>query len=491
VFREMNFKQRSLAFLITVLLAVLFSSSVYALENVSVKFTAETDSILLNETAKFYVTIENKGPNIQYLSIYSPEPQWSISTEPTGDILFKAYPMTEGKTTVMIKPAQTIVPGTYGVPVNMKESKTGALITNTVLVEVNPAEGIKASYKPAIKFEIDIPKKVDPREEFIVLINLQNQNQIEYDKINVHVESELFSKDHTTLLGSRFTEEGKKRLKFKVPLDKYTTPQQVTIYASLSLEYNDEDYSFDAEPAGFSILPIGEMDKKEDVSSFLFKKRSVIKFSNEANERQISTYQAKVSGIAKLFTSASPKPEVTKKEDGTYMKWTVTLEPSEKATITITKSYRPILYLIILIIIVLVCYYKFRSPLVLTKTPHISARKDKGVFELGVKINVSNRSAKPVEDISIKDKLPHLIDIHKEYEVGTLQPSKILKHESKGTIIRYTIERLDPGEERIISYKARAKLSIVGHLTLPSAIVRYKGENNKFKSLKSKKVGMK
>ena len=55
-----------------------------------------------------------------------------------------------------------------------------------------------------------------------------------------------------------------------------------------------------------------------------------------------------------------------------------------------------------------------------------------------------------------------------------MQPSKILKHEKKGSIIKWSIDELHVGEERVISYRIKSRLPIIGDFTLESAVARFK-----------------
>ena len=74
--------------------------------------------------------------------------------------------------------------------------------------------------------------------------------------------------------------------------------------------------------------------------------------------------------------------------------------------------------------------------------------------------------------------MPHM-DIKKEFAEGTLKPSRILQHHKKGLIVKWNIASLDAFEERIISYKIKSKLSILGTLTLPPMTVTCKDKQGK------------
>jgi hypothetical protein len=101
---------------------------------------------------------------------------------------------------------------------------------------------------------------------------------------------------------------------------------------------------------------------------------------------------------------------------------------------------------------------------------------------------IINRSKYNVLDLLITDKLPSLVDLHKDFEEGTLRPSSILKHDKKGTIMKWQIRTLEPGEERIIHYKVKTRLSILGSLSLPITVVKFKREGKKARVVGSNRL---
>ena len=83
-----------------------------------------------------------------------------------------------------------------------------------------------------------------------------------------------------------------------------------------------------------------------------------------------------------------------------------------------------------------------------------------------------------MKNIEVIDRVPNIADLEKGLTIGTLHPTKILKHEKKGTIIKWVIDDLDTGDERVISYKIKSHLSILGEFNLTPTTVKlnYKGK---------------
>ena len=55
-----------------------------------------------------------------------------------------------------------------------------------------------------------------------------------------------------------------------------------------------------------------------------------------------------------------------------------------------------------------------------------------------------------------------------------MQPHAVLKHPKKGIMIRWNIETLEAGDERVLSYRMKSRLPILGELSLPAASARTK-----------------
>ena len=85
------------------------------------------------------------------------------------------------------------------------------------------------------------------------------------------------------------------------------------------------------------------------------------------------------------------------------------------------------------------------------------------------------------------DVIPNIAEVEKSLDIGPLKPEKVVKRSSRGTILKWDLGVLDKFDERIVSYKVKSKLSILGWFTLPAAIVKYSIKGKEFK-VKSRKV---
>ena len=74
--------------------------------------------------------------------------------------------------------------------------------------------------------------------------------------------------------------------------------------------------------------------------------------------------------------------------------------------------------------------------------------------------------------------MPRIASIVKDYDIGTVRPVNVLHDDKKGALIKWKFESLDAGEERVITYKMRSSLTILGGLQLPVAVAKCKSSGH-------------
>ncbi len=77
--------------------------------------------------------------------------------------------------------------------------------------------------------------------------------------------------------------------------------------------------------------------------------------------------------------------------------------------------------------------------------------------------------------------MPGIANVEKEIEAGTLKPHEF-RHTSRGTKVIWSLPELEPHEHRVINYKIKAKLNILGSFSLPRAVVEYSRGKRKRKA---------
>ena len=143
--------------------------------------------------------------------------------------------------------------------------------------------------------------------------------------------------------------------------------------------------------------------------------------------------------------------------------------------VTITKNFIPLFIVIIMLIAILILYYVFRSPLIIKKESGNLIKKEGGISEISVILHIKNRGKSKIEGIEVTEAIPRLVSVEREVSIGSLQPTKILRHEKRGTVVvKWSVNSLDVSEERVLSYKIKSKLPILGSFSLPAAAAVFK-----------------
>ena len=115
-----------------------------------------------------------------------------------------------------------------------------------------------------------------------------------------------------------------------------------------------------------------------------------------------------------------------------------------------------------------------QSPVSVQKTA-ITARsgEDGTLSEVKITLELKNHSKKPVKDVVVTDLVPSIANIDKGLELGTLKPQE-MKQTKSGTKVVWSLAELDGHEQRLITYKIKAKLNILGTFSLPRATIEFK-----------------
>jgi len=90
---------------------------------------------------------------------------------------------------------------------------------------------------------------------------------------------------------------------------------------------------------------------------------------------------------------------------------------------------------------------------------------------------MKNRSRKPVHNMLVTDGLPRITEFVESHHLGSLRPSRVARTMKKGTLLYWELDVLEPYEERIITYRMKSRLKIVGDMTLPRARVKFEQAN--------------
>jgi hypothetical protein len=461
-----DIKMRRLLFVAVLLLTVV---SVTAF-NFSVSVFPTERRILSNETAVFEAEIDHNSPVDETFEVYSNDVTWDVRPEQ----VLKVPVNGRLKSNILIRPLN-LNPGAYNLPIMFKRTGSNDVQKIMLYLELSSPFPDDATYLPAVRGLATVSPQVDPRDGMTIKLSLENQNRRILDKVDVKVRSNVINKDYSTSLGPM----EKKTLTFIADLDKRTPPQKDALQVSIIVPENEKAYQFDLFPVPYEVVPYGAVIPTVHTESSFLKYVDNVTLSNEGNKRLVHVYRVPAWFAKQWFVSGVPVPV----KGGGELAWEVPMEPGQVTNVIVIYNYRPLFWLLIIAVIIAVAYYTFRSPISVKKRASVVSAHEGGITELKVMIELVNRGNKVARHVKVMDLVPKLTEVVKEFKETMLAPSKITPHEQSGTIVRWEIDIMDPKEHRILTYRMRTKLQVIGGMSLPVTAVRYLVEGKERESV--------
>ena len=205
-------------------------------------------TIKLNESATFEVELKNQLPVDGVFEVYSNDVTWDVRTEKP----LRVSASKTLKTNLIVRPLN-LNPGAYNIPINFKRVGGGEVQRSVLYIELLSPFPSDATYLPAVKGVGKIDKQVDPREDVVMKLSLENQNRRDLGQVEVKVRSKVINKDYSTSLGAL----EKKTLTFTAQVDAKTPPQSDLLQVSIIVPEGEKAYQFDLFPLPYEVMPYG------------------------------------------------------------------------------------------------------------------------------------------------------------------------------------------------------------------------------------------
>jgi len=431
------------------------------------------DRIVIDEFAKFRIDISNnlKETKDEYRIYTLDFPIWDVRTEPIlNPITLELGPGKEGSVEIVVDPLKIKDIGTYQVNVNVRSRATSDVISVPLKVTILSTSLLIGGYVPTVITGIDVPERIDPRNDIPIKISLNNQNIIDYPELTIKLESNLIKETISAKLGPKED----KLLSYTATLDPLTYPQEDKLVVALL--FNNKSI-INPIVRRINIIDYAEPELINEDKNFLISKSRYNFVSNKEGYEGI--FKLETTLFDSIFSSTHPKSRIATENGKRYFVFDVKLE-NNSMEVTVTKNFIPLLAAIILVITAVIGYYALRSPLIMLKEVSNIIKSEGGVSAMTIVLHIRNRGQNKLNEIEVNDYVHGLVSIGGDVPIGALQPTKILKHEKKGTtMVRWVIDGLEPSEERVLAYRIKSKLSILGSFSLQGAKASFKS-NGKF-----------
>lgn len=461
----------------SILIIVLFLITIQpVLGEITSDVKVHENRIYQGQEAEFTLEIQNKGDEVKKVQLYFPQKSgWSIITRP---VITKRQvePGESIYTDVRILPVeQRLLPKRYNHHYRITDTETGEIIRGSFEVYLRSG-GITEEYVPVVNVNVDLPAGIKPTETATLDITLANQNYLNISEYVLNIKSEKRPENNKELkIPLAPMETRKESIELEYPDSMSPLTDIITVEKSIP----QRNRTYDSTVRELEIIGYTEIEETKETKESFLKKNTKISLSNSGNA-EANEEITQASGLfSYFFTSAEPEYNIERVDGYRYLTWDLKIEPGETKSVYLTVNYRPLFIVIILLIIGTAIYYFERSPVVIKKETKKIPGKEGETSRMKILLHVKNRTAKPQDNITIIDKIPKIAKLEAGSTIGTMQPSKTINNEKKGTIIKWNIPVLEAHEERIISYQIYSKLEIVGTVSLDKAQVKFKNRRGK------------
>lgn len=434
-----------------------------AIEMVDV--TPVKDTILQKQEASFNITIHNTRFSEESFALFSDDTEWIVRQEP---LFTSLLPNETRRFTLYLTPKVGTSTGPKGIELTLRASSNQNPIVRPIYVYLSSGEVPALDYNPSVKIlaRINTDNTVDPRDSVVIKVQLKNRNPLDIKNLDVVLSSNNINTVRSIALGP-FEETTEY---FEIRVNPNLPPQKDILVVLLKRD----NKTFDYENVPYEVISYSPFFKKEttEKDSFLRTDTSVLLF-NIGNIEKEEEYKIPTDWFTRFFSSTTPDAQLRRDGKVLYQVWKVNLEPQDSYRIDYSINFRPIFYFGLSLLIVLVLYFIFRSPIVVRKEVYKVQQREGGLYELKVILYIKNRSRRVVSNLQISDRISHLSEVIRDSYLGSLKPDKLVREENKGTYIKWLIPNIESLEERIITYKIRSKFSILGRLSLAGARVKF------------------
>ena len=459
--------------LLSILLALILIGSTISVLAEPTKSKVEiipvNNQISLNDIATFDLKITNTANEKQRFSIYSIAQGFIMEPSPLKDKIVGIAAKKSHTVRLTVRTLENLKPGIYHISITI-ESDLGEQHDESLKLYLSPEEPL--DYLPSIKVMVDMDEKIDPKESVSVKLFLENRNPLDLTNLKVFIQSDIpeFTKEATVDLPPL----EKKTVEFTINPNKFQQPKDHFLF--FVFEHEGQVVKvIDKKIEIISVIPqfmVEASQEKTFMQTF-----TNLQVTNEGNVLNTQEVKYPVTFWNYWFVSGAQKKTI---EDEKFVTWEVSLGPNESTELNYLVNYRLPFYLLLVFLFFVAFAYYVKSPVSVRKTGVTTKIDDEGALsELKITLEIKNKLNKPIKGIAITDIVPAIANVEKSLQLGTLRPHKI-KHTKNGTKVIWTMAELDGLEHRLITYKIKAKLNILGTFSLPRAHLEYdKGKGKK------------
>ena len=270
--------------------------------------------------------------------------------------------------------------------------------------------------------------------------------------------------------------------------EKYDLSGPYSMSSILKTPLNEQVDARSAYPP-LRIIEKSDLVYKKTVVYTPFAQIKTIKVTNEGNSIERNFYITEtVSNFVDNLFYPIDQPSATQSSESKIMySWIIDeLVPSGSISIQYEIRYISIWFsgLVIALITFLAFSYVYSARIKKRFTLIGALKKGK---EIPILLEVKNSTIYEIKNIIVKDRVPPIATLLERFD--TMTPT--IKKTNNGTELTWKIKSLKPLEERVLTYRLKPNVDIIGSMRLPKAIMDYVSHKKEDKSVSSKTIEMK
>ncbi|MFH1623086.1 MAG: hypothetical protein ABIA12_01025 [Candidatus Aenigmatarchaeota archaeon] len=245
----------------------------------------------------------------------------------------------------------------------------------------------------------------------------------------------------------------------------------------------------DTRSVNFEITEKSDLIYEKSVAYTPFAQIKTITVKNDGNrvERDFYVTETVSDFVSKLFYPVTT-PTSTETADGKMVySWKIgQLNPGDETSVTYEIRFVSIWFsgLVIALVVFLAFTYVYTPRIGKGYTMMGPLKRGK---EIHVLLELKNATLYEIRNIVVRDSIPPLASLVDKFD--TMRPET--KKSEAGTDLLWRIKSLKPFEERVLTYRIKTNVDVIGSIRLPRTVMEYINQKKQVRIVSSKAVELK
>ncbi|MEM5793052.1 MAG: hypothetical protein QXY45_01670 [Candidatus Aenigmatarchaeota archaeon] len=380
--------------------------------------------------------------------------------------------------TIFLTPPEDIEEGVYLLTINSQSLTSNKNKTETIFLSVRRLSDVFIS-------DLKINKgSINPGETLEIEAIITNLNRINRNEVYL----ELRILDEGGKLVKRFEKKievdprSVVTIKENYGITSFHNPGNYIVEADLRNLMNN---LIDRESEIFEIRKNVQIEKQRVKEYGFFYTDILITITNRGNIETDYTLEENLPKVTRSFFLPEKNPDFEEtKENRVVYKWYIFgIKPGETILIKYRLRFINAFIGTLLLTLLLLVSYEYLTRPVIKKTNLGSLLTGE---ELKITLLVKNKKPHPIKNVVVKDTVPAIARLVKQFD--TREPE--IKLTNQGTELTWKIDKINPGEEILLTYKIKPMIDVIGKLSLPKSYFTYKSGFKMVRKITSKSVSV-